>query len=75
MLQCSLMRNDRKTMVKLFKIWVQTGFGLSRKYQYKNIWFDYLQTIRNNFKRGAKYWFLSIRTKKGIDKKIVIKKS
>ena len=27
MLQCSLVRNDRKTMVKLFKIWIQTGFG------------------------------------------------
>ena len=27
MLQCSLVRNDRKTMVKLFKIWVQTRFG------------------------------------------------
>ena len=28
-------------------------------------WFDYLQTIRNNFQRGFKYWFVSIRMKKG----------
>ena len=29
------------------------------------MWFDYLQTIRNNFQRGFKYWLVSIRMKKG----------
>ena len=31
----------------------------------KNMWFDCLQTIRNNFQRGFKYWLVSIRMEKG----------
>ena len=28
------------------------------------MWFDHLQTIRNNFQKGFKYWFVSIRMEK-----------
>ena len=29
------------------------------------MWFDYLHTIRNNFRKGFMYWLVPIKIKKG----------